>query len=317
MKKYYIKSSMRPATTLLELVFVITILGIVASIGSEIIVAAYESYITQRSVYRTTTKTDLAASQLANRLSFSIPGTVIGRVDDTNFKAIEDIPAGDTTHNILEWIAYDADSFGAVDSGSTPNTALKRRPVWSGYCDVDSSSLNSLKTPGSRLGDLNDIISNLSDSGIGDAAILFPQSYTAYSIGFSGSNANDIHKVSGQTTDIDLTLDAETNRTIKEHYKLVWSAYAVVPVQITGSELTGRGFQSTDVIYDLTLYYDYQPWEGEKYSDNNTKHQVLIRNVSVFNYYGESAGIRLKICQREPIGESYTINSCKEKVVIR
>ncbi|MCB4762456.1 MAG: type II secretion system protein, partial [Sulfurovum sp.] len=43
---------------MLEVVFVTVILGIVASIGAEIIANVYESYIVQRAQYRAAIKTE-------------------------------------------------------------------------------------------------------------------------------------------------------------------------------------------------------------------------------------------------------------------
>ncbi len=300
--------------TMLELIFVIIILGIVASIGSQIVVKVYESYIVQRALYRTSTKTELAATQLANRLAYSMPNLVIGKkADNVTFLAIEDIPIGATDYLTLEWIGYDADSFGAV----TATTNAGKRPVWSGYCDVNASSKDQISTPGSRLTELNGIIGNLSPlgKGIGNAAIIFPGA-TAYKVGFN-ADTNNTHSVSGQSADDTLNLDvvAGSSREIKEHYKLAWSAYAVVPVPVTGVNLTDRGFKSTDTIWDLTFRYDYQPWDGDTFA--NGQSAILIRNVSVFKFTGSGNTIRFKICQREYIGEEYSINTCKEKAVIR
>ncbi len=52
--------SFRKAFSIIEIVFVIVILGIVASIASDIIVQVYDSYIVQRAVYRVNYKTELA-----------------------------------------------------------------------------------------------------------------------------------------------------------------------------------------------------------------------------------------------------------------
>ncbi|UFH58805.1 prepilin-type N-terminal cleavage/methylation domain-containing protein [Sulfurovum mangrovi] len=316
----------KKAFSLIELVFVIVVLGIVASIGSQIIVQVYESYIMQRAVHRSSVKTELAITQLVNRLAYSIPRTVIARQDNANFLPIESIPAGDTTHNILEWIAYDNDGFSAV--ATSPTTGEKRRPAWSGYADVTASTKDALSTPGSRLGALGSIISELSsgNSGLGDSAILFPDTFDADTVGYAGGvSAENIHPVSGQTGDTVLNLESRltgVSRTVKEHYKLAWTAYAVVPVELTAAELKDRGFEDINLgegdeagLWDLRLYYDYQPWEDENY--DNGKSQVLIRNVSVFNFTGSGSSIRLKICQRENIGGDLTINSCKEKAVIR
>ncbi len=310
----------KPAFTMLELIFVIVILGIVASIGSQIIVKIYDSYITQRAIHRSSIKTELAATQLANRLAYSITGTVIGRkADNVTFLAVEDIPVTDTSYEMLEWISYDADSFGAVTATTTP---LGRRPVWSGYCDINASSINSLSTPGSRLTKLSAIINNLSPStkSIGDTAILFPSTYTSRTVGFSGTGSNNynIHPVSTTTaTDETLILDTPTDpsgkRTIKEHYKLAWTAYAIKPINLRTMPGTVGG--AANNVYDLELWYDYQPWDGDSYT--NGSNVVLIRNVSVFKFTGTGNTIRIKICQRENIGENYTITTCKEKAVIR
>ena len=306
----------RKAFSMIELVFVMIVLGIVASIGSQIIVQVYESYISQKAVHNSSIKTELAATQLANRLAYSIPGTVIGRKDATVFNAIENIPAGTSDRVILEWIAEDADSFAAIASAAS--TGYARSPVWSGYADVAASSINSLSTPGSRLTALNAIIGNLSGSGIANAAILFPSTYNAHTLGYQETPAgttDGIHPVSGQGGDTSLTLDAKANRTIKEHYKLAWTAYAVVPVALTAAQLTARGLPAGELIYDLNLHYDYQPWDGENYTNGSS--QTLIRNVSVFKFTGTGETIRFKICQRESVGGAFTINSCKEKAVIR
>jgi len=69
-------SHTRSALTMIELIFVIVILGIVSSIGAEIIANTYESYIIQRAEYRASMKTELALNQIANRLRYAIPGTV-------------------------------------------------------------------------------------------------------------------------------------------------------------------------------------------------------------------------------------------------
>jgi len=59
--------TLRRGFSMLELIFVIVILGIVSSIGAEIIANVYESYIVQRAQHRASIKTELAAIQIANR----------------------------------------------------------------------------------------------------------------------------------------------------------------------------------------------------------------------------------------------------------
>ena len=291
----------RAAFSMLELVFVITILGIVSSIGAEIIAQVYESYITQRASHRSSIKTELAATQIANRLAYAIPGTVIGR-KGSGYKSIDDLDANN--YEILQWIAYDADSFGAY-----------RKPGWSGFADIDASTVNSISTPGSDLAKTDAIIKNLSKGAVKDlsnAALFFPSEYTAYTIGYDGniSGLTNVDGGAGENLNVSLT-----GKTIKEHYKLAWSSYAIVSTLITDPALTERGFDSGDEIYDLALHYNFQPWSGSNYS--NAPSVTLLRNVSVFKFVGSSNTIRFKICQREVIGDTYTITTCKEKAVIR
>lgn len=279
----------RAAFSMLELVFVIAILGIVSSIGAEIIAQVYESYITQRASHRSSIKTELAATQIANRLAYAIPGTVIGRKGST-YKAIDDL--NDTDYDILQWVAYDADSFGAY-----------RQPGWSGFADIDASSVNALSTPGSDLANTNAIITNLSKGAVKDlsnAALFFPGEYTAYTIGYDGNIAGLTTVSSGTGENLNVSL---TGKTIKEHYKLAWSSYAIVPSD------------NGDGTFDLTLRYNFQPWSGSNYGSASSV--TLLRNVSVFKFVGSSNTIRFKICQQENIGETFKITTCKEKAVIR
>jgi Tfp pilus assembly protein PilE len=290
---------------MLELVFVIVILGIVASIGAEIITQVYESYIVQRATHRSSVKTELAATQIANRLTYAIPGTVIGRTSqiDPTYRAIDDLDA--ETYKIMQWIGYDADSFGA-------HTTTSRRPGWSGLCDIDDCNVTSIATPGSQLELSETIINNLSNDtrGLADAALLFASTYnpTNISYGADSSGLSSVASGAGET----ITLDAAaTTRNISELYKLSWSSYAVVPVQRDGTVCTDPATQ----VCDLHLRYNFQPWNGGSYT--NASSIVLLRNVTVFRFTGSGNTIRFKICQRENIGDGFNINTCKEKAVIR
>jgi prepilin-type N-terminal cleavage/methylation domain-containing protein len=69
----------KKAFSLLEIIFVIVILGVVASLSSQIIIQVYENYIIQRAVYNVSTKTELISNQIVNRLAYRIPGTTISK----------------------------------------------------------------------------------------------------------------------------------------------------------------------------------------------------------------------------------------------
>lgn len=291
---------------MLELIFVIVILGIVASIGAEIIAQVYESYIVQRATHRSSVKTELAATQIANRLTYAVPGTVIGRISqtDTTYRAIDDLDA--ETYKIMQWIGYDADSFSAHTS------VTNRRPGWSGLCDIEGSSVTSISTPGSQLELSETIIGNLSNNtkGLHDTALFFAGTYnpTTISYGANSSGLSNVASGAGETFTLDATT---TTRNISELYKLSWSSYAVVPIRRDGSVCTDPATQ----VCDLQLRYNFQPWNGDSYT--NAPSIVLLRNVTVFRFTGSGNTVRFKICQRENIGDDFNITTCKEKAVIR
>ena len=94
-----------------------------------------------------------------------------------------------------------------------------------------------------------------------------------------------------------------------EFYRYALSAFAVVPED-------KHKVGNVDV-WNLKLYYGYQPWEGENYSDG--KSSILLRNVSVFRFIKETNNIRIKLCAVEQVGQGSTehFSACKEKAVIR
>lgn len=326
-----IKKRFRYAFSMVELIFVIVVLGIVASIGSSIIVQAFQTYITQKATSSASIKTELAAEQIANRLSYAIPWTLIAKrpaapYDSTSFV---DNPTGvNANHTALEWIGVDGDSFEATAT-----------PGWSGYC-VPESFIDGVPvdatgyTPGSRIDITQTIINNLSNSGVDFTTTTFAANKPL--IVFKTDNYRDgtnelpyhpscIGLVTGGDTSCaikafgtvgvagshpSLTLDNTNPKKIAEHYALAWSAYALVP--------TAARVVNGQTVYDLRLYYNYQPWEGETYAANGSS-QILVNNVSLFDFTNYKNSIRFKICVLQPIGTNTTemVTLCKEKVVMR
>jgi prepilin-type N-terminal cleavage/methylation domain-containing protein len=322
---------MKKAFSLIEVVFVLIILGIVASISSQIIVQVYENYIVQKALYTTTTKTELVANQIVNRLSYIIDGTTIAKdplnppytkaTENTptnpngNWTKLINIPTEDNNFTTVEWIGYDNDSFSAGEV-----------PYWSGVANYETASRDSFITAGSRLSNVATIMSNLSkDSATNSkveltetkpAGLVFIQKSKQYLVGkeydpacmglVNENNTTCIFPVKlGTPSDSNLTFTRSNEpKIVTERYKLAWSAYALVPEDTDG-----------DGLFNLFLYSNYQPWNNEKYTDG-VKH-LLITNVSVFKFTENGGVIQLKLCASENIGEDFSISSCKEKAIIR
>jgi Tfp pilus assembly protein PilE len=206
------KTHMRRALSMVELIFVMIVLGIVATIGSEIIAQTFESYIVQRAQYRAAIKSEAALNQIANRLRYAIPGTIMARQTASSAP----VPIGNVAFDnaeVLQWVAYDGDSFEAM-------TSTSRKPGWSGVLDLDACTKSILNTPGSNLDLADEIIGNLGGD-ITRANIFFPDG-TRYGIG----SVND--------ESITLDNDIPAGNSIYERYKLAWSGYAI---KMNGSDM--------------------------------------------------------------------------------
>jgi prepilin-type N-terminal cleavage/methylation domain-containing protein len=289
MKSFYKRK--RNAFSMVELIFVIVVLGIVASLGSEMIAKVYKSYILQRAQYRAELKTELAALQIANRLASAIPGTVVRK--DTTSSA----PGGSGTveglfgfnmsldserYSVLQWVGADQDSFNSIG-------ATDRLPGWSGFVDLDESNETELVSKGSKLSRARTIITNLNGGTFPSSfspAVYFPDDPNAYHISNLGND------------DTNITLSSSATR-IVEHYKLAWSSYAL-------SVENG----------DLYLYYSFDPVAGTAIP-GDAKKSLLLRNVTSFKFDGRGQTIRFKICKSEKIESDVNITACKEKAVFR
>ena len=304
----------RKAFSMIEVIFVLIILGIVASISSQIIVQVYENYILQKALYNTTTKTELAINQIVNRLSYVIDGTTISKdTNSSDWVRLKDIPTGENNFTTIEWIGYDNDSFSASVA-----------PYWSGVANYETATVDSFITPASDLSKVAIIMNKLSNGEVNltddnPAGLIFIEKakqyvdgkeYTPACMGLVDTNTSCIFPVKIGSSDTNLTFvdTNDTNATdpkiITERYKLAWSAYALVPEE------------NSNGLHDLYLYYNYQPWNKENYEDNGTK-KLLIKDISVFKFTENGGVIQLKLCASENIGQDYNISSCKEKAIIR
>lgn len=302
---------MKKAFTMLELVMVMVIMGIVASIGAEIIASMYSNYLRSRTINRLESQTEITLEQIAKRLQYRIKESVITRNNLGNPLSLSDssIAAGGT-FNVLEWIGASNESFLG-----TP------RPGWSGFIDLDSNDTNrnavprpTLKTSESNLTDAISTISALTNGNItltatNEAALVFKgMAYSVADFGWGNPNNGDgsatLKVRIGASIDIfEISNDAIPNE-ITEQYTLAHTAYAIVP----------SAPNSTD--FNLTLYYNYQPWLGEDYNTTGTP-AVLAENVSLFRFRQDESILRLKLCLHDAnqTGVGDLIVVCKEKVV--
>jgi len=295
----------RAAFTLLELIFVIVIMGILAKFGIELLSQAYKSFIFSSINNRLQSQSEAAVETIASRLQYRIKDSVIAREQDGDFFAL----AGYTADNapVLEWVATDIDGFRG-DSALLPH--------WSGVIDLDLSDANTLVSPGTDTTALNTLIGVLSHgsgTSINNAAIYFVGSDSDINnYGWSGAapladqNTSVMHRINaGANVNEFVSGIAGVNFSgvdVYEYYQLAWTAYAV---GITDYNATGNDTGT------LTLWYDYQPWEGENYDDG--KSAVLMDNVSTFQFKAVGSILKIQVCVKDDLVEEYSL--CKEKTV--
>lgn len=299
---------MRKGFTFIEMLFVIVIMGILAKFGSEIFRNVYLNY-NQSTVNNTLqSDTELVLQQIANRFQYRIKDSVIARVSGAaSFKSISSADANST---VFEWIGYDIDGWLGDDTNTTP--------TWTGFIDLNAietpdADQNTLFSPGTDTGRINTVIAALSPSaaGIANAAIFFTgeNADVQTDYGWQGvalSTQNDVaaHRIGagGNAAQLaDATGVSFGGTDIYEQYKLAWTAYAL--------EITTDG--------NLTLYYDYRPWEGDSYV--NAPPALLMQNVTTVKLQAVGDILNLQVCVG---GEEITslngdggYSICKEKVI--
>jgi len=325
--------------TLLELVFVIVVLGIITKFAVEFLAQAYRGFIYQNVGNKLQNQSEMAVELIASKLQYRLKDSVIIRknADQTQFKALEGADENSSEgYDILEWTGYDIEGFRG--DGST-------KPYWSGMIDKETAHAiptpTDIDTPDTNSTAVNNLISILSNgnSGINDAAIFimgsdsdvredygwqFECADASCSTTTGGSIQDQVHAMHPINADnADVTkfvspfadgVDPEkdfrvVNQTLDDaRYKLSWSAYAIVY----------NGNEANDYDGNLTLYYDYQPWNGEKYNDG--KSTVIMQHVSAFRKRQSFNVIKIQVCVKSDLikksdqdQEQYSI--CKEKTI--
>jgi prepilin-type N-terminal cleavage/methylation domain-containing protein len=308
---------LRNAFTMLELVFVIIIMGIVGTIGVEIFRNAYDAYMSSAVNQKLQSETELALKQIANRLQYRFKDSIIAR-KSTGFVGLSSTTAADQNYTAVEWVGYDIDGW----LGTWDGTAGFHIPTWSGFIDVDHGSATSdvLVSPGSDLRDggrADTVIDSLGGSRVNNCAIFFTGAntnvqkdygwdYSDYNI--SNTAAHPINYAGNKDRIATTAAYSFTGMDVYEQYKLAWTAYALVIED-------GDGDGKDD---ELNLYYDYQPWEGDTY-DNNGTASLLVDNVTTFKFQAIGDILRVQLCVDNnatgniPEKEYYSL--CKEKVI--
>jgi len=289
------------AFTMLELIFVIVIMGILAKFGVEFLFQAYNNFINSKVNNKLQANSESSVEFIANRLQYRIKDSVIARteINATTFVSIAD--ANNTDYHVLEWIGTDDDGFRAT---SAPN--------WSGIIDLDKSNTNSLVSPETNTTKVNALIQALSNnsSHINDSALYFMGSNSDIQNGYGWNGAitdqnKTMHPINNDTNISKFVPAAGTGgfHDVTEYYKLAWSAYAV----------SMEDYNATTKMGNLYFYYNFQPWNGGKPTDENASKTLLMKNVSTFEFTSVDSLLKIQVCTKSDLLEEYSL--CKEKTI--
>lgn len=303
----------RNAFTMIELIFVIVIMGIIAKFGVEFLAQAYNSFIYSSVNNTLQSKSATAVEFIASRLQYRIKDSVIARTGQvTVFDSITDINPN-KNYTVLEWVSTDNDNFRG---SNVPN--------WSGIIDLDnaSASANILVSPETNTTKVNTMISTLSYgfSGIANAALYFIGANTNINgFGWDGlaltNQTSVMHPIQATaivnqfTSSIVGTTFANVD--VYEYYKLAWTANAIAI----------ENYDPATKTFDLVYYYNYQPWAGDKFYDTGTNiHKaVIMKGISTFRFTAIGSIMKIQVCAKSKIisgkNDNQGYSLCKEKTI--
>ena len=296
------------AFSMIELIFVIVIMGIIGKFGVEFLAKAYHSFIFSKINNELQSKSEMAVETIASRLQYRIKDSVIARTEENNNSFVAIADATGSNYKVLEWVGIAQESRRGLSLQANGTPYL---PDWSGIIDLDAGNKDRLVSPETNTTDINTTIDDLSDGNttVDDAALYFVGANSDINgYGWDGVALNNqdgaihpIKSVPGEDNNFTSSITGVdfSGVDIYEYYLLAWTAYAIVYEPGTDDKGT------------LYLYYDYQPWNGEKMTDG--KKSILMTDVSTFQFMSIGSIMKIQVCTKSDLEEEYSL--CKEKTI--
>ncbi len=333
---------MKKAFTLFELIVVLIIMGILATIATEILLKVYKNYAITRATNSLIYKTDLILNTLAAKLTERIPNSVIatecnattnGCKDGniTGFISISDLNETNAyKYPVIEWLSKDIYS----KRGEWNNTEKRVIPGWAGFVDLKKTKINNpnggdynISIPYSDMNITADILSayfkswgfNLNTSNLYDvfnkqyATLIFsgPDGRGDFidineSYGWYGTPAKNVYQIEPITNNFIRVkeINQSNQATVYEGFYICKGAMAIVPI-----------YNKKTDDFNLTLKENYFPWKDQNYTDANSS--LLATHVTEFKFKEQNGLLRLYLCIQDPNIKTGNTNLtvCKERII--
>ena len=306
----------RCAFTMIELIFVIVVMGIIGKFGVEFLAQAYRSFIFTSVNNALQSNSATAVEFISSRLQYRIKDSVIARTGKTTaFDAVGSLDES-KDYRVLEWVSSDIEGYRS--------TFL---PNWSGIIDLNNTGASPtvLVSPETNTTAIDNLIYTLSHkhSHITDAALYFigsnsnKNAYGWDSIALT-TQAGAMHPIKAGALNTFAPRQGGTVNTntfagvdVYEYYKLAWTANAI----------SIEDYNSTTKTFDLVYYFDYQPWDGEKFYDTgkDIKKFTIMEDISTFRFTAIGSIMKIQVCAKSTIisgtddDKGYSL--CKEKTI--
>lgn len=295
----------RRAFSMVELLFVIVIMGIIGGIALETIRQYYEGIFRTQTYTQRISEADQILDKLTkyfeNAIDLSIVNMDMDAADNALVGTCSGVSADGEVAVETENVAHDyTTTFVGVDTDSLRNAG---RPGWSETVRPNPFLGTSLISADANFTAANTIItalyptSNLQNSAIYNV----DASYTNTCTHFYTNNGNAYYTI--PVGGVNYTTNTLT---LTDNFIASGNAYSSGPSADKKYLLrSGYAFRVLDT-GEFIMFSNFRPWKGEVYSNANAKRSTLGENVASFyadfnntNYFNTRGTLwRLKVCMR-------------------
>ena len=338
---------MRKSFTLIELVVVLVIMGIIATIAVEILLKVSQNYAISKAKNRMVFEDDLIINEIAAKFENRIPNSVIAtECNVTNndcikgnvksFISIQQLTVDNADkYPVVEWLIKDVYS----KRGEWNEKRKRVVPGWGGFVDLTKTQKNAnddynITIPYSNMSIIKEIDGNWTKAwGIEGYENVFENNLSV--LIFSGADGrgafNDINHSYGWyktmypsnkaqkvfaivKDDINTSLDNATIRvkTVDDaNDTTVYEGFFIV----SGAQAIVPIYNKNTNDYNLTFIQNYYPWKDQNYTDGNGS--LLATHVVQFKFREVGGVMRIYLCIQDPKikTDDGNLTVCKEKVV--